>query len=69
MSSWRVWLVVVAGVATLGGLRWVLADFLLDQFGSRRTGWLPYEDRRPSERESAEPRLTGAPRGGDDRRR
>jgi hypothetical protein len=39
MFSWWVWWIAgLAGVAVLAGLRWVLADFLLDRFGSRRTG-------------------------------
>ncbi len=31
-SAW--WVVGVAGVAILAGVRWALADFLLDQFGA-----------------------------------
>ena len=35
MSSWWAWWVAGAvGVAILAGLRWALADFLLDQLGS-----------------------------------
>jgi hypothetical protein len=52
MSWWWVWLVVgLVGVAVLAGLRWALADFLLDRFGSRRMGWsraLRADDHRPS---------------------
>ena len=32
-SSWMSWIAGAGGVAILAGLRWALADFLLDQFG------------------------------------
>ena len=53
MSSWWLWWVVgVGGVAILSGLRWVLADFLLDRFGSTR--WTEYSHRPPPGLERAE---------------
>ena len=67
MSSWWVWWVAGAvGVAILGGLRWALADFLLDQFGSRR--WTVSEHRQPSEFESAGADVSRGAGGDDDRR-
>lgn len=52
MSSWWMWWVAgLTGIAVLGGLRWVLADLLLDRFGTPRTDWTVYEHHRSSERE------------------
>ena len=49
MSWWWVWLVVgLVGVAILAGLRWALADFLLDRFESRRMGWSHSPESEPS---------------------
>jgi len=58
MSSWWVWWVAgAAGVTILAVLRWALADFLLDQFGSlpdsltrveRSEGERPASDRSES---------------------
>ncbi len=49
MSWWWVWLVVgLVGVAVLAGLRWALADFLLDRFGLRRMGWSHNPESEPS---------------------
>ena len=59
MSSWWVWW--VAGcVALFTGLRWALADLLLDWLGSPRTSWADHERRRTpqlqSRRDHYEPR-------------
>jgi hypothetical protein len=47
MMSWWVWLLVgVAAMITVGALRWTLADFVLDRFGSRPADW-PTDRQRP----------------------
>jgi len=48
LSWWGWWVTGLAGVAVLIALRWALADFLLDRFGS------PGTDRAASEHTSAE---------------
>jgi hypothetical protein len=58
MLSWWMWLVVGTVVgAVIGALRWAITDFLLDQFGSRRTEWSPRRDRErfESQRAGSEP--------------
>lgn len=53
MLSWWMWLVVgAAGGAIIGGLRWVIVDFLLDQFGSRRTDSSLDQHREPFKSQS-----------------
>ena len=47
MMSWWSWLVVgIAVVIAVGALRWTLADFVLDRFGSRPADWSKHP-RRP----------------------
>jgi len=36
IGSWWMWL---AGGVAIGGMRWAIADFVLDRFGSRRLDW------------------------------
>ena len=47
-SLWEFVLVVAVVIAAAGGLRWALADFFLDEFGSMGD-WTTRVGRRPDE--------------------
>jgi hypothetical protein len=47
-SMWEFVVVAVAVVAAAGGLRWALADFFLDEFGSP-SDWATRIGREPEE--------------------
>jgi len=66
MPWWWVWLMVgAAGVVILAGLRWALADFVLDLFGSKHADWSPHRNRQAVEAHGAEPEPGRALGGGD----